>query len=512
MYLEFEESNALPLMSWCASVGRDGVVRVWHGQGVETRSDRFLEGAWDGDFEAFDFDGAMSVAGSGAVLRDGVCVFAAPFHPLEKIFVLQGERETLLSNSLVFLLEQADDGLDSAHPTYFFDLVRMVRRGITRQPTATLPTARGRRVEIYVACRLWIDADLRLQCRPMPLGHPPTNYAEYFELLRGTAERIVRNAADPARKRTYQSVAACSRGYDSTACAAIASQVGCTRGYSFARSGSPNRHPLLGMTKPFEDDSGEESLRALGIEATVRDRLEVLKIPGHPKAEFFMRPAASTDASERIMEDLLQGSVFFSGRHGERFWGPTSRCARRHLREMDDVNLSGHAYGEFRMRAGFVHLPLPYVGALHGPAIYRITHSEEMLPWKLGTGYYDRPIARRIAEEAGVPRECFGHAKRGSGESASSLGEESERDFQEFLRNEVPEDVRRRLDPRRAAERNKMHYRVAYVRTQYSHYRPVEWALDVFQTDRMHRLWGSQYQYVFHWGFEKMRVRYAARR
>ncbi|MDE5832358.1 MAG: hypothetical protein K2H64_05150 [Desulfovibrio sp.] len=33
-----------------------------------------------------------------------------------------------------------------------------------------------------------------------------------------------------------------------------------------------------------------------------------------------------------------------------------------------------------------------------------------MLPWTLGNAY-DRPVPRRLAEEAGVPRELFGMRK-----------------------------------------------------------------------------------------------------
>ena len=496
-------------MSWCARVCRGGTVFLRHGDGVETRSDRFVEGAWDGDFQAFDFDRAQNLAGSGGVLRDGVCVFAAPFHPLERLYVLQGSGETLVSNSFVFVLAEAGDGLDLSHPNYFFDLVRMVRRGIARQP-AKLRTARGRQVELYAACRLAIDADPRLQCNPMPLGQPPDSYAEYFDLLYGAVGRIVRNAADPARKRTYTPVAACSRGYDSTAAAALASKVGCKEGIAFAHSGQAKGHPLMGMSKRLTDDSGAESLRALGMNVTERDRSGILDIPGHPKAEFYPSFMAVTDTSMRVMEDKLRSSVFFSGRHGERYWGPTRRCNRKNFREIDDCNLSGHALPEFRLRAGFVHLPVPYIGALHGPAIFRITHSAEMRPWTLGVGYYDRPIARRIAEEAGVPRECFGQVKFGGGGQARNLGADSERDFQDFLRSEVPEPIRRRLDPRPVVERKDSHYRVKYLRT---HYSDPPWAarvLDALQTDRLNQMWGSAYLYFFHWGFEKTRVRYVS--
>ena len=507
MQLALEELASLPLMSWCARVRRGGTITVRHGAGVETRSDRFVEGAWDGDFDVFDVAGARTLAGSGAVLRDGACVFAAPFHPLERLFVLPLEDETLVSNSLVFVLCEGGDGLDLNYPNYYFDLVRQARSGIASQPDR-MRTGQGRQVEVYRACRLTIDADLRRRWEPMPLGPPPENYAQLFELLLGTVQRVFANAAAAGRKKIYTPVAACSKGYDSTASAALARLAGCKEGITFARSGRAKGHPLIGTTKGLSDDSGAESLRALGMQVTERDRLDLQKIPGHPKAELFFRPLASTDASELVMEDKLAGSVFVSGRHAERYWGPTTRCKRRHFREVDDVNLSGHAYGEFRARVGFVHFPVPYIGALHGPALYHITHSEEMRPWRLGTGYYDRPIARRIAEEAGVPRALFGHVKRGSSEEAKGLGPESERDFLEFLESEIPANARARLSLRSTEERYQSHVRLSYFRTHYAHWPLVSSAMDLLGTERMHRLWGSAYLYVFHWGFEKMRGRY----
>lgn len=508
MRLELQEITTLPCLSWCARVNRGRNVQVLHGAWVETRPDRFVEGAWDGDLMAFDFDKAEHLAGSGGVIRGDEIVFASAFHPMERLFVLQGEDETLVSNSLVFLLEQAGDGLDLEYPHYFFDLLRASRRGVLAP--ATLRTARGRQVEMHGACRLVVDAKLRLERRPQPLGPPPADFDELFELLSGVTRRIVDNAADSGRRSTFRPVTACSRGFDSTAAAALAKQVGCTEGVTFKRSGVAKGHPAVRLEKPLVNDSGAECLRALGMEAHEFDRLDVLDLPGHPKAEFFLSIVAPTDASTRVMEDRLRGSIFFSGRHGERYWGVTSRCKRRHYAEVDECNLNGYAALEFRLRAGFIHYPPLYVRALHGPALYRITHSPEMRPWNLGKGYYERPIARRIAEEAGVPREAFGQVKYGGSDEGSALGEESERDFQQFLRSRVPERIRQRLDPRTPQQRKTSHHRVKYLRTNYAHWPFASTLLDVLQTDRMHKMWNSVYLYTFHWGFEKIRARYAA--
>jgi hypothetical protein len=509
--IEFEPLAHLPPLAWCAHARQGAPVRVTHGRGVETRDDGFVEGAWDDDFGEFDFDAAGALAGSGGRLRRDALVFAAPFHPLERLYVLQAAGEARVSNSLPFLLTEAGDGLDLAHPDYFFDIVRDVRGGIERPPIR-LRTASGNTVGMVRCANLVLRPDATLRRVARPLGEPPSCYAEYVERLLDTTSRLAANAADPRRRATYRLVAACSRGYDSTASATIAARAGCREGVTFVQSAERSGHPIAGVVERAGDDSGADTLRRLGMRVAAFDRGDLARLPGHPRAEFFVSsPAAITDATALLMEATLRSSVFVSGRHGERYWGPTRRCRRTAFRETDDCHLSGHALGEFRLRAGFAHFPLPYVGALHGPAIYRITHSAEMRPWKLGTGYYDRPIPRRIAEEAGVPREAFGQRKLGAGMGWRELGAESERDFQDFLCSEVPPQVRRLLDARPIAERLAHHRRLAWVRSIYSHLPPVSAALDLARSDRLHMLWRSTSLYHFHWGYAKTKLRYVRR-
>jgi hypothetical protein len=73
----------------------------------------------------------------------------------------------------------------------------------------------------------------------------------------------------------------------------------------------------------------------------------------------------------------------------------------------------GCALGELRLRVGFLHFaPATIAAARHAPRIHRWNDTEELRPWSIG-GDYDKPIARRIAEEAGVPRALFGQKKKG---------------------------------------------------------------------------------------------------
>ena len=63
------------------------------------------------------------------------------------------------------------------------------------------------------------------------------------------------------------------------------------------------------------------------------------------------------------------------------------------------------------MRTGFIHVPVPFVGCTSHESIHRISTSEAMKPWSLMNDY-DRPIPRRLVEEAGISRELFARSKK----------------------------------------------------------------------------------------------------
>ena len=66
---------------------------------------------------------------------------------------------------------------------------------------------------------------------------------------------------------------------------------------------------------------------------------------------------------------------------------------------------------EYRLIRGIIHCPVPYWGIRHFESIQKISKSNKMKPWSIG-GDYDRPVPRRIVEEAGVPRRLFGQIKK----------------------------------------------------------------------------------------------------
>ncbi|MEI6727291.1 MAG: hypothetical protein WCN81_13850, partial [Actinomycetes bacterium] len=59
---------------------------------------------------------------------------------------------------------------------------------------------------------------------------------------------------------------------------------------------------------------------------------------------------------------------------------------------------------------GFACAPAPYLGGRAAESITAISRASEMDPFSVG-GTYDRPIPRRIGEEAGLARSDFGQEK-----------------------------------------------------------------------------------------------------
>jgi len=62
----------------------------------------------------------------------------------------------------------------------------------------------------------------------------------------------------------------------------------------------------------------------------------------------------------------------------------------------------GSRFVEFRLAAGVLFCSMAYWGIQRAGEIVKISKSQQMAPWTLGTDY-DRPIATRIAETAGQP-------------------------------------------------------------------------------------------------------------
>ena len=145
------------------------------------------------------------------------------------------------------------------------------------------------------------------------------------------------------------------------------------------------------------------------------ERLAYMDCQDAPEAEFLATGMSGEDVVYRSMDTALSGRILVTGFWGGAAWRGNARP------NLSRIDLSGASLGEFRMRVDMIHLPLPYINGLHQPNLAALRMSPGLRPYSVG-GVYDEPFARRIAEEAGVPRDSFGQQKRATSQRLHTFG------------------------------------------------------------------------------------------
>ena len=399
MNLTFERVDSLPRLAWCAEIRPGLECRVVHGPWVEARQDFFVEGAWDGPFAEGRFDRSCLLMGSGGRATTDGLLFSTACHTLERLHYLESESRLLISPSMVFLLTVAGRRLDMGHIPYQVDLASMVKS--LEYHAGSIPLEGGERVNLAFYRNLLVDAELNVHL--LPKAEPPEfgTFKDYKDYLVQGLRAIATNAADRHRQVKFSPVTTVSSGYDSAACAALSKEIGCRKALTFVTAWSQSRGAA------DLDDSGQAVGEALGLEVKTFSRLAYHSNAGCPEAEFVVCGDLGQDMPFSGMEGDFEQRLVLIGTHGDIIWDrhfvPRGRNIVRKF--MDGCSLI-----EFKARTGFIYVVPPFFGAMSHPSIHAISNSEEMRPWQVG-GRYDRPIPRRIAEEAGVKRGLFGCRK-----------------------------------------------------------------------------------------------------
>lgn len=348
-----------------------------------------FEGTWVGDGGAHGPLNSTTTFGSGVFVDDGSLLLVTPGHMLEGIYVGRLGEELACSNSLVGLLSAAGLELDPAvmYPPLFNESVDGIRR--TSIPTlSTAVTAC-----FYDNVRVGLDLDLTVvEKSPEPAFR---SYDEYLSRLTAALGSALANAAPG-----MEPLVTISSGYDSAAVAALSVPFGCRRAVTVAEGKPVPRSDSL-------SDSGAVVGRMLGLQVESFERLAYLRRDDLVEAEFLATGFSGEEVVLVDMAETLAGTVLLSGFFGDGMWW-MNRPRRATLWRSDQ---SGSSLGEWRLRVGFVHVPLPCFGGRHYRSTQAISRLPEMKPWMLGRAY-DKPIPRRILEGAGIPRGAFADTKR----------------------------------------------------------------------------------------------------
>jgi hypothetical protein len=106
--------------------------------------------------------------------------------------------------------------------------------------------------------------------------------------------------------------------------------------------------------------------------------------------------------------------MLLTGILGDVTWSSEKSVGGSRLRSINDQlggkDPIGNGLSEARLHIGFIHAAATYIGGRSRKTIFNISNSDAMRPWSVD-GRYDRPIPRRLGEEAGIPRELFGQTK-----------------------------------------------------------------------------------------------------
>jgi hypothetical protein len=187
----------------------------------------------------------------------------------------------------------------------------------------------------------------------------------------------------------------------------LAKRLGCRRAVTFIEArGDFNDRPLKTL-----DDSGEHIAKILGLDVVKFSRRAYLDADDYPEAPFIATGGGGDDVVLSALRGTLERSMLFTGMLGDTVW--STGCAQDPAlsEQYRFLYPAGGSLQEFRLRTGFIHVPVPLLAFTRHADLQRISRSLEMRPWRVGGGY-DRPIPRRLVEEAGVPRRAYAREKR----------------------------------------------------------------------------------------------------
>lgn len=315
----------------------------------------------------------------------------------------RGGGGVLVSNSLHFLCAYADYHIDPQYLNYETDF-NTILFGIDdyKKEVYVLDSLnRQADVRVYYYRNIEIDNENHVRITKKHKVKPFSCFDDYYGRLCSAISGMISNATDPSRKVQYESVTTISKGYDAPCCAAIAHKYGCDIAVTFSATGK------------YVEDSGVEIAKVLGFKKIVeRDANAYMERHDISEAQQICSGELGSDMCFITFDEDFKNRIVFTGDRGDSIWARENPICNDTYRFSDMLSHLGNV--ERKLWIGYISVPMPLYGASTWTSIQMISQSEEMMSWSLDSDY-DRPIPRRIVEEAGVSRKMFGIKKHGAG-------------------------------------------------------------------------------------------------
>jgi len=204
-------------------------------------------------------------------------LLVTPQHTLDRINLINKDGVLHASNSLAFLLQQADETLDQSF-LFYDSYMASIREGVRRY-RRRLPTACNVDVQIVYYSNILIDSNLSFTSIPKTRSPEFLSFQAYRDYLKQTIDSVTANAVNSERRISYKPKATVSRGYDSPAVLALATEITEVEALSFSTS-----RGSIG-----DEDCGKIIAELLGVPVRLFDRLGYRDRVDFPEIENAMR-------------------------------------------------------------------------------------------------------------------------------------------------------------------------------------------------------------------------------
>jgi len=372
-----------------------------------------IEGVWDGDFSKGEFHTAENIFGSGIRVDGEKIYFVSSSALVDHLFYCHNGEMFLVSNSLVVLLGYTGAFLDDTYD--YYSESTSIAKGVhdyTKEFRVIHPAIPCFYQVFYENIVVTKDG---ISCELKKGLHEITSFEHYYALLWSILSRIKNNYQDTERTIPLSVFTTLSSGYDSTAVTCLVQRLGVDTCFTLKKSASWMR-----WSAKYSTDDGTWTAHALNLSIIYADTPssnitddELFFIAtnyGKSKISAVYNEIAYASMAAHI-EQHCSAAVVFTGYHGDKVWDINTS---EEFLGQDLAQSTGANFGlsEIRLKSGFINIAVPFILARNIRSLVAISRSDEMKPWSLGNEY-DRPIARRIAESSGIPREAFGTQKKG---------------------------------------------------------------------------------------------------
>lgn len=401
MNFVYKKNPQLAKLGWCMSIKRNSNDVVVHvGDYVETQSDWFVAGVWDGDFIKADFENSDFLCATAVKKNKNTITIYSPTHERQRFCYIKYDDELIFSNSIPLALAVSGESFDKDCDQYEKILCAILSG--TKEYDQKIPLANGKTMYQIFCADIAVDEMLNMTYTRKPKHRDFVDYNDYYNTLVEVCERVRDNGADANRKQKYALATTASSGYDSSTCAAIAKKVGCDTLFTF-KGGHYDKDSAVDIGKQL----GYSNIVERGHQ-DFRDKKDCID------AEFFVCGDHGAYLQFSAFEDDFADHIVFSGTSGSYIWDKDADVNEDSVRNHYNYYTANLSFSENALIKGYIFFPLALYASSAVVSIQKITNSPEMEPWTLHTSY-DRPICRRILETSGVKRESFGQVKYGGG-------------------------------------------------------------------------------------------------